>query len=170
MRTDLNVRLATPADEEALLDLAIRAWKENGILDVNREKMRGMIRPALYLWQGLCGIIGEPGKPIEGAVLLRVSQMWYSDAWMVEEKAVFVDPDYRKVNGTRSSHAMGHARRLVEFSKQVADSLNIPLIIGVLSNTRTKSKIRMYERHFGEPAGAFFLYGAQTGHENMTEQ
>ena len=77
--SELNVRLATPEDEDALLDLAVRAWAENGILDVNREKMRGMIRPALYLWQGLCGVIGDPGQPIEGAVLLRVSQMWYSD-------------------------------------------------------------------------------------------
>lgn len=169
MTNELNVRLATPEDEEALLDLAIRAWHENGIMDVNREKMRAMIRPALYLWQGLCGVIGEPGKPIEGAVLLRVSQMWYSDSWMLEEKAVFVDPQFRKSQGGRSNHAVGHARRLVEFSKQVADSLNIPLIIGVFSNTRTKAKVRLYERQFGEPAGAFFLYGVKTGHDAPTE-
>jgi hypothetical protein len=168
MSDDIKVRLATPEDEDALLDLAIRAWHENGLMDVNPEKMRGMIRPALYLWQGLCGVIGERGKPIEGAVLLRVSQMWYSDNWMLEEKAVFVDPDFRK-KVERSSQSVGHARRLVEFSKQVADSLNVPLIIGILSNTRTKSKVRMYERHFGEPAGAFFLYGVKTGHETSTE-
>jgi GNAT superfamily N-acetyltransferase len=167
--SELNVRLATPEDEDALLDLAVRAWAENGILDVNREKMRGMIRPALYLWQGLCGVIGDPGKPIEGAVLLRVSQMWYSDNWMLEEKAVFVDPEFRSKKGGRSSQSVGHARRLVEFSKQVADSLSIPLIIGVLSNTRTKAKVRLYERQFGEPAGAFFLYGVKTGHDTSTE-
>lgn len=169
MDNDLGVRLATPADEDALLDLALRAWRENGILDVNPEKMRGMIRPALYLWQGLCGVIGEPGQKIEGAVLLRVSQMWYSDSWMLEEKAVFVDPDFRAVKGVRSNQVAGHARRLVEFSKQVADGLGIPLIIGVLSNTRTKAKIRLYERQFGEPSGAFFLYGVKTGHESSTE-
>jgi hypothetical protein len=168
MSEELVVRLATPEDEEALLDLAIRAWHENGIMDVNPEKMRGMIRPALYLWQGMCGVIGEPGQPIEGAVLLRFSQMWYSDSWMLEEKAVFVNPDFRKKVG-RSNPSAGHARRLVEFSKQVADSLNVPLIIGVLSNTRTKAKVRLYERQFGEPAGAFFLYGVKTGHETSTE-
>jgi GNAT superfamily N-acetyltransferase len=164
-----NVRLATPEDENALLDLALRAWHENGVMDINEEKMRGMIRPALYLWQGLCGVIGEPGEKIEGAVLLRVSQMWYSDSWLLEEKAVFVDPDFRKVGGGRSSQSVGHARRLVEFCKEAADKLSVPLLIGVLSNTRTKAKVRLYERQFGEPAGAFFLYGVKTGHESPTE-
>lgn len=167
MAEDLKIRLATPEDEEAMLDLAIRAWHENGIMDVNPEKMRAMIRPSLYLWQGLCGVIGEPGERIEGAVLLRVSQMWYSDSWMLEEKAVFVDPDFRK--SPRSKQSVGHARRLLEFSKQVADSLNIPLIIGVLSTTRSKAKVRLYERQFGEPSGAFFLYGVKTGHDTPME-
>lgn len=162
MSEDLKVRLGTPADEEAILELALRAWEENGINDVNPMKMLAMIRPALYLWQGLVGIIGEPGGKIEGAVLLRLSQMWYSDSWMIEEKAIFVDPEYRSAKG-------GRARKLCEFSKKVADDLGIPLIIGVLSNQRTEAKIRLYERQFGAPAGAFFLYNVQTGHENMTE-
>jgi len=162
MSEDLQIRLGTPADEAAMLDLALRAWQENGINDVNPEKMLGMIRPALYLWQGLVGIIGEPNGKIEGAVLLRISQMWYSDSWMLEEKAIFVDPEFRSAKG-------GRARKLCEFSKKVADELNVPLIIGVLSNHRTEAKIRLYERQFGAPAGAFFLYNVQTGHENMTE-
>jgi GNAT superfamily N-acetyltransferase len=162
MSDDVQIRLGTPEDEADVLDLALRAWEENGIKNVNPEKMLGMIRPALYLWQGLVGIIGERGKPIEGAVLLRTSQMWYSDDIMLEEKAIFVDPKYRSAKG-------GRARKLCEFSKKVADALNIPLIIGVLSNHRTEAKIRLYERQFGAPAGAFFLYNVQTGHENVTE-
>ena len=152
-----KIRLGTPEDEAAMLELAMRAWEENGIKDVNQTKMLGMIRPALYLWQGLVGIIGEPGKKIEGAVLLRMSQMWYSDAWMLEEKAIFVDPEFRSAKG-------GRARRLCDFSKKVADELNLPLIIGVLSNHRTEAKVKLYERSFGPPAGAFFLYNVQTGH------
>ena len=159
-----KVRLGTPADEAAMLQLALNAWEENGIKDVNPTKMLGMIKPALYLWQGLVGIIGDPGQKIEGAVLLRMSQMWYSDAWMLEEKAIFVDPEFRKSQGGRKSSTKLHASTLCDFSKKVADELNIPLIIGVLSNHRTESKIRLYERSFGPPAGAFFLYNVQTGH------
>ena len=152
-----KVRLGTPADEAAMLKLALAAWEENGIKDVNPEKMLAMIKPALYLWQGLVGIIGEPRGKIEGAVLLRMTQMWYSDAWMLEEKAIFVDPEFRSAKG-------GRARRLCDFSKKVADELNLPLIIGVLSNHRTEAKVKLYERSFGPPAGAFFLYNVQTGH------
>jgi GNAT superfamily N-acetyltransferase len=162
MTDNIQIRLGTPADETAMLDLALRAWEENGINDVNPEKMLAMIRPALYLWQGLVGIIGGFGEKIEGAVLLRLSQMWYSDSWMLEEKAIFVDPEFRSAKG-------GRARKLCEFSKKVADDLNLPLIIGVLSNHRTEAKIRLYERQFGAPAGAFFLYNVQTGHQGMTE-
>jgi GNAT superfamily N-acetyltransferase len=146
-----------------MLQLALNAWEENGIKGVNPDKMLGMIKPALYLWQGLVGIIGEPGGKIEAAILLRISQMWYSDDWMLEEKAIFVDPEFRNAKG-------GRASRLCEFSKKVAKDLNIPLLIGVLSTHRTEAKVRLYERQFGSPAGAFFLYNVQTGHEeNMTE-
>jgi hypothetical protein len=169
MSEEPKVRLGTPADEEAMLELALRAWEENGIKDVNPEKMLAMIRPALYLWQGLVGIIGKPGEKIEGAVLLRLSQMWYSDSWMLEEKAIFVDPEFRRSQGGRRSATKLHASTLCDFSKKVADDLNIPLIIGVLSNHRTESKIKLYERHFGSPAGAFFLYNVHTGHQAMTE-
>jgi GNAT superfamily N-acetyltransferase len=157
MDEELNIRIGNPSDEAAMLELALRAWEENGIKNVNPEKMLGMIKPALYLWQGLCGIIGEPGKKIEGAVLLRTSQLWYSDDWILEEKAIFVDPEFRNAKG-------GRARRLCEFSKRVADGIGIPLLIGVLSNHRTEAKVKLYERQFGSPAGAFFLYNAQTGH------
>jgi hypothetical protein len=84
--------------------------------------------------------------------------MWYSDHSVLEERAIFVDPDCRSAKG-------GRARRLCEFSKQTADALELPLIIGVLSNHRTEAKVRLYERQFGKPSGAFFLYNARTGHK-----
>jgi hypothetical protein len=69
---------------------------------------------------------------------------------------VFVHPDYRAAKG-------GRARKLVEFAKKVSEKLEMPLMIGVLSNSRTDAKTRLYERQFGNPAGAFFLYGMKTG-------
>ena len=105
---------------------------------------------------GLIGVIGpKNGKP-EGAILLRIGSMWYSDDQVIEEKAIFIHPEYRSAKG-------GRARRLCEFSKQVSDQLDIPLIIGVLSNDRTEAKVRLYERQFGKASGAFFLYNARTG-------
>ena len=158
----LSVRLGTPDEEDKILELALQAWEENGIRSVNAEKMRAMIRPALYLWEGLVGVIGDPGQRVEAAILLRVCSMWYSDDKILEEKAIFVHPDFRHGK-------IGRARMLTEFSKQIADGLKIPLLIGVLSSHRTEAKVKLYERQFGSPAGAFFLYNAKTGHESVTE-
>jgi len=155
MTEELKVRVGTPSDVHDIMDLALAACDENGFVEPNPQKLLAEIWPALNKDRSVVGVIGSTGKP-EGAVLLRVGSMWYSDREVLEEKAIFIHPDYRNAKG-------GRARRLCEFSKQVADVLGIPLIIGVLSNNRTEAKVRLYERQFGKPSGAFFLYGATTG-------
>ncbi len=153
---DLVVRVGTPADVDDVMSLALMGSAENGFVTPQPGKILQEIWDALNLSAGIMGLIGpRNGKP-EGAVLLRITTLWYSDDKFVEEKAIFIHPEYRTAKG-------GRASRLCEFSKQVADRLGLPLLIGVLSNTRTEAKARLYQRHFGAPAGAFFLYGAQTG-------
>lgn len=153
--TEPIIRIATPDDMDEIMALAIMACEENGFLDPNPVKFAIEMWPALNRDNGICALVGAPGKPIEGFVVLRIGTMWYSDAQVVEEKVIFVHPDFRSAKG-------GRAARLCDFSKKVADTLGIPLLIGVLSNKRTLSKVKMYSRQFGEPAGAFFLYGAKT--------
>lgn len=162
MTDTLVIRIATPEDVHDVMALALSACDENGFVDPNPEKLLAEIWPALNRDHGLVGLIGEPdGKP-EGAVLLRIGTMWYSDHSVLEEKAIFIHPEFRSAKG-------GRARKLCEFSKQVADGLGIPLIIGVLSNHRTEAKVKLYERQFGKPSGAFFLYGAKTGQTSVME-
>lgn len=156
MLEELKVRVGTPADVDDIMELALNACNENGFVNAVPARLLHEIWPALNRDHGLIGIIGEPGEKPEAAVLLRIGSMWYSDQQVLEEKAVFVSPGFR---GAKA----GRARRLVEFSKEVADTLGMPLIIGILSNHRTEAKVRLYERQFGKPSGAFFLYGATTG-------
>jgi hypothetical protein len=151
-----GVRAGTPEDIDPMMQLALAACEENGFVEPNPQKLLQEIWPALNLEHGLVGIIEGENGILEGAVLLRIGSMWYSNARVLEEKAIFIHPDYRSAKG-------GRARRLCEFTKLVADRLKMPLIIGVLSNHRTKGKIKLYERQFGEPSGAFFLYNARTG-------
>jgi N-acetylglutamate synthase-like GNAT family acetyltransferase len=152
---EVHVRTATPQDEDGIMELARLVNKENGVFKMNEDKVRDMVRPSLYLSGGIMGVIG-PKDRIEGLVLLRVSQYWYSDAAFLEEMCVYVHPEYRAAKG-------GRARKLVEFAKKASEKLELPLMIGILSNSRTDAKTRLYERQFGNPAGAFFLYGVKTG-------
>lgn len=152
---DVHVRTAEPDDEDSIIKLAHIVGIENGLFEMNEEKVRNSIRPFLYLSGGIIGVIGKKNE-LEGGIILRISQNWYSDVSYLEEMCVFVHPDYRAAKG-------GRARKLVEFAKKVSEKLEMPLMIGVLSNSRTDAKTRLYERQFGSPAGAFFLYGARTG-------
>lgn len=154
MTKELQVRIGDVHDVHDMMDLALTAWvDENAFVEVNQQKLLSEIWHGLSLADGIVGIIGERGKP-EGAVLLRIGKMWYSDDPILEERVVFIHPDYRSAKG-------GRARRLVEFSKHTAERLGLPLIIGVTSHHRTEAKVRLYERQFGKQAGAFFLHNCQ---------
>tara|TARA_R110000868_G_scaffold120210_1_gene319086 strand:+ start:373 stop:864 length:492 start_codon:yes stop_codon:yes gene_type:complete len=156
MEHEYTVRVGEPEDVDGMMELALSACEENGFVEPNPMRLLGELWPALNRQRGIVGIIGEIGEKPEGAILLRIGQIWYSDAEILEERAVFLRPEFRAAKG-------GRAKRLCEFGKKVADELGIPLTIGVLSNHRTEGKVRMYQRIFGEPAGAYFLYGTQTG-------
>ena len=152
----VGIRIGTPEDIHGVMDIATDMWKELGVVPPSTEKILNEVWEALNQQNGLIGIIGEPNGPIEGGVLLRIGSMWYSDEKVLEERGIFIHPDFRSKSG-------GRARRLCEFAKNAADSLGLPLLIGILSDHRTEAKARLYERQFGKPSGAFFLYGAQTG-------
>ena len=154
---DVHVRIGTPEDVHGVMSVALMACEENGFAKVDPTLLLGDIWAALNLDHGIMGIIGAPGEQVEGVVLLRVGSMWYSsETPILEERAIFVHPEYRSAKG-------GRAARLCEFSKRTADELGMPLTIGVMSNERTRAKIRMYSRILGEPAGAYWLYNGHTG-------
>ena len=154
MEENLQIRLATTDDMTEVMRLAVAACEENSFIGASQELLAREIYPALCQDHGLCPVIGPPSGEIQALALLRIGTMWYSPQTVVEERAIFCYPQYRSAKG-------GRARKLCEYSKHVADTLGIPLLIGILSNTRTEGKVRMYKRIFGEPAGAFFLYGAK---------
>ena len=152
----LVTRVATPDDLEELMNLAMMACDENGFLNPTPHMLLEQIYPALHQDNGIVGCVGPQDGAIEGAILLRTGVTWYSTVPILEEKGLFILPQFRNAKG-------GRGKMLCEFSKHTADMLGMPLMIGVLSNHRTAGKIRLYSRLFGEPSGAFFLYGAKTG-------
>lgn len=156
MNVDVKVRVGVPEDLPACMDLFIKANDENGLAKMDEKKLVEIVWPSLHCDGGMVGVIGTVGQPLEGVVLLRIEELWYTQEPVIAEKLVYVHPEFRNAKG-------GRAAKLCEFAKQVSDEMKMPLIIGVISNSRTESKIRMYKRLIGEPAGAFFVYGGKTG-------
>lgn len=153
---EVVVRTGVEADMDEVMGLLLKAAAENAVVAPNIEKFAEVVWGALIRKTGICGVIGPVGGKLEGAVLLSMGEMWYSRELILEEKIIFVDPEFRSAKG-------GRARKLAEFAKLTSQELGLPLAIGVLSTTRTEAKIRLYQRVFGQPAGVYFLYGAKTG-------
>jgi len=166
--TSVQVRVGVPADVDGVMKLALMGASENGLVHPNQRKILEHVWAALNRDHGIMGVIGPVGGELEGAVLLRICNQWYTDRDVIEELGLFVHPDHRAMKGQGARIGTGgRAAELCKFSKRVAEQLDMPLMIGVLSNHRTAGKMRLYGRIFGEMAGAYFLYNAKTGDQPL---
>lgn len=148
-----KVRLATKDDLNEVIALGRDLHYENGLMPVDDEIITLAATNAVSGRDGVVGVIGAPGR-IEGLIFLSLRQFWYSNQTHLEEMFLYIKPQYRRTE---------NAKTLIEFAKEAAIKLGVPLLIGVLSNEQTEAKVRLYQRRFGRPAGAFFLFNSLTG-------
>jgi hypothetical protein len=144
-----TVRYAVPEDYPHIIAIAEQLHAENGTGKIHYPTATAAIMRAINRDASLIGLIGPVGD-IRGIVFLRLAQMWHhgpEDAFL-EEIFLYVPPEHRK--GTHN------AATLIRFAKGAANRLGVPLFIGVLSNHKTKAKLRLYEKHLGEPVGVYF--------------
>lgn len=142
------VRKAVPADEPELMALCRELHAENAMFKMNEDKVSDMLKRAFDGRGAIIGALGPTGA-IQGAIHLIISSFWYSDEWCLEELYSFVLPQYRKSE---------NAKELIAFAKRCSNELAIPLVIGVVSNIRTRAKVGLYSRQLSEPVGAYFAY------------
>lgn len=154
-----TVRLGTSADEAQLMDLCRALHADNGLFSFNEEMVLGMLYHAFDRKGGIVGVIDGKDK-IEAALLMLLSNFWYSKDTHLEELFSFVRPECRKSD---------HAGLLIEFAKKCSDEMSkhagtkIPLVIGVITNKQMEAKIRLYRKSLGMPTGAFFVYNSSWG-------
>lgn len=141
------VRLALPHEREAIFNLMLEAYADNGRGNVSHHKLMSVIDRTLGRQGGLMGVIEEDGKLV-ALVALCLSQYCYTDDWHIEELINYVHRDYRRST---------HAKSLIRFAKWTADYLNVELLMGIISHERVEAKIRLYEREM-TLTGAIFRY------------
>ena len=142
------VRKATEADLPELMELCRALHAENAMFAMNDAKVADMLKRAFDGRGAVIGALGEAGS-IQGAIHLIITSFWYSDEFCLEELYSFVLPQYRKSE---------NAKELINFAKRCSTELGIPLVIGVVSNIRTRAKVGLYSRQLSEPVGAYFAY------------
>lgn len=156
-----NVRTATPSDEEALLPILLLAHQENAVMPMSNARVQEMIWNATRRGSdkdrctgfGAMGIIDGPNG-IEGVLSLQMSRMPYSEEWHLEDICNYVHPDCRKSS---------HAKNLIQFGKWLAEQMNMPLFIGILTAKRLEAKRKFYQRLVKEVGSIYVhnpIYGA----------
>jgi GNAT superfamily N-acetyltransferase len=156
---DYTVRLASPQDEEKILDLLMLMHEENGLFEMDYDSVREMVRKVLSRENGIIGVIDGEDE-IEAAVCLVIDKLWYAKNWCLNDVFNFVAPKYRR--STR-------AKALISFAKDYSDQVGIPLMMGIVSNVRTEAKIKLLERQMRK-AGAFFIYNyGGENHDNHAQ-
>lgn len=147
-----GVRIATQADEPAIYELLIRMHGESGMFAFNEKRVREHIEAGTRYKGGIAGVIEGP-KGVEATIGIATGQVWYSDDWHISELWNFIHPDYR---------TSGHAPRLIKFAQWCSDQMQLPLLVGVVSNKRTEAKVRLYKRLLPQ-TGTFFMWGGKVG-------
>ena len=154
---EIFVRKGVVEDFNEVMRLSMNSAIENAIVQPDEMLVAQNVYSFLTEQNGMVGIIGkEPGGPLEGMIIIGLGSPWYSHETTLEEKVIYVAPEFRSAKG-------GRARKLVEWAKGISESRGVPLVVAVLSNSRTEAKIRLFERAFGDPAGVCFLYNGKTG-------
>jgi GNAT superfamily N-acetyltransferase len=132
---------------DGVFDIALAAHREVGLFPFSVSKF-------VEAWENcmrrewLCGVIGGVGK-LEGACLMAPATVWYSDRVFLNEQFIYVYPRYR---------ASSNSKELLRFAKKQADKSNMNLLIGIMNRVDLDRKIKLYQRQFGQPLGAFFQY------------
>ena len=147
MLTTLPVRKARLEDRDTILEICVQNHAENGQFSYSPKKVEAMVSRAFNGGGAIIGTVGS-GR-IEGLILLVIGQHWYTDDFCLEEVMNYVLPDYRRST---------HAKDMITFAKRCSNELVLPLVIGVVSNDRTKAKMELYKRQLGEPCGGYFLH------------
>lgn len=145
-----EVRTAELGDRKPLWDLMMSLHGENGLFSVSPSKVDVMLDKFYNREGALIGVIGDVGSPI-AAIYLEITQAVYSDDWMLCEQFNFVHEDHRRTP---------YASQLIAYAKRASDKLELPLMVGILSNSRTEAKMRLYDRVL-QRAGGYFLYGLE---------
>ena len=85
------------------MPLAVTACEENGFLNASQE----LLAKEIYRLRPLPRLhhLAVPANrsaqlaEVQGLALLRIGSMWYSHATVVEERAIFVYPQFRSAKG-----------------------------------------------------------------------
>ena len=153
-----SVRIAIPADIEALLDLVVVAYSECALIgSLSLPKVREAFVRATERRGGIIGVI-DGADEIVGCCAIEWTQPWHSDDWHWADLITYVRPEARA-----GAHAWN---ALATWAKQFTDAVSppgmgetMPLVMGVFQPPgHIEALCRLYRGKFVQIGGTF-IYG-----------
>lgn len=150
----MEPRFAVQEDYDSMIKVLKEFSQENLIFDMEEDLVSDMLKRGLDPddYSVIICVIGNVGN-ICGAVCLYIDQYWYSQKFYILELFNYVIPEARRSY---------NAKKLIDFCKKISDSLNLVLMMGIVSPVKMDGKVRFYER-FLPKAGAVFIYNSSAG-------
>ena len=141
-----SVRIAGPADEDALLELWLQDLRANAehVAPIDEAKVLENIRAGTRGRGGVTACIDGPDGPVAMVVLHPMEWHWSRGSFF-QEMCSYVHVDHRKSR---------HASDLLNFSKWSAEGMSrnmgsaFHVLVGVLGAWRVRAKIALYRRMF----------------------
>lgn len=154
-----TVRLATEADESALMELLRMDHQENALVvaPFDEQHTKGFIQAATREKDATIGVVDGPAGPV-GLIWLIPEVWWFSPTWYVAERLTFVHPDHRRSR---------YGRDLLQFAHWFVDSMSaelgyqIFLISSVVGTVDVDRKVALFGRMM-QRGGGIFIYPSPT--------
>lgn len=143
------MRLARLGDEAALFRIFLDAFKDNGWGGIDLDVVAEVARKACQGDTYVAAIV--PGQDrIEAVIGFQPTKMWYGDgaSWYWSDLLFYVHPLHRRSR---------HYARLFQFARWWGHSTRMPVVLGIQSTARTRSKSRMFARNAKELGGSFLI-------------
>lgn len=156
-----NVRRADADDYDQLLFQALYIVREDAVQPVSEVKIADMVRRCCNMDGALAGVVDGHDGSIFGSVGLVLDQLPFSDADHLAARWLGTSEIYRRMLKKKRGYGrdyLGVAARLVRFAKWAADSMEMPLLLDVLTTRSLEPKLNGFSRQLRQ-VGATFAWG-----------
>ena len=153
-----TVRLAAPADEDALYALLLRLSQDNpdpSGLRFDHDKIQLHVENACARSGAVAGVIDDPnGEGIIGSCGIFLFLPWYADEWILSCYWLYVDPPFRKFGygDLLFDFALKHRRDL-----SAASGYPLGLDISFVSRTHLPARERWWGKRAKKVGAMFFV-------------
>ena len=150
-----NVRIATEADEDALIELARLDHEENAaiVAPFDEQHVRSFIYAATRERETTIGVI-DADSGLAGMVVLSNEMWWFAPSWYVAERLLYVRAEHRRSR---------YAHDLLRFAHWFVDRMSADLgytvfLISSVVGTRDADRKAAVFGRMMERGGGIFIY------------